>query len=996
MENKLIKLRELVERFENNLSDYKSPKYDEENTKIDYIDRFFELLDWDVYNKQGYSEDFRDVVREDKVYYKGQVISPDYGFKIGKERQFFVEAKKPSVNIFEGISEAYQIRRYAYSVNIPISILTDFEEFAVYDTREKPNPTDKAGTSRIFYCTYKEYEKYWNFIYDTFAKPSVLKGNLKKYIDDNQQKKGTMPIDKAMLNMIDGWREDLAKNIALRNKSLDIFQMNEAVQKIIDRIVFLRIAEDRRTEMERSLEILSEKPDIFFNLVKYFSSANKKYNSELFKEIDWINSLAIDDKIFKKIIKDIYYPSPYEFSVLPIEILGQIYEQFLGKTIRLTTNHQAKIEEKPEVRKAGGVYYTPQYIVDFIIENTLGELIKNKEPKEIENITILDPACGSGSFLVRAFDYLLNYHLNFYSNEENRAKAIKDGKIFQDSLDSYKLTIREKKRILLSNIYGVDIDFQAVEVTKLSLLLKLMEGEIVESRNELFLKSQTEALLPDLSSNIKCGNSLVGSDFYDDKDLSLFDMTEIRQINSFDWEKEFPHIFKGKVDYFDKEYFEKKLKQGLKKAKQAFEYSEEAYKDTSEAYEYAKKFNLVEEPEMTYVSKGGFDVVIGNPPYVSVKVIPEKMKKYFINNYKAANGQFDLYQLFLEKATQLLSGHGTCGMITSNTYLNNKDAYKLREYLLQNTNISHIINFGEGVFSQAKLDVAIIIFDNFSRNLQIKITKNEKEFLKHKFSFVDKNVFVNTNDLNFNINLSNRELQIINKMYQKSTLIRDILNLPRGIEIGSNSNLIERTPKKNYDKLLVGKSIKRYQINFDNLYIKFDQNDKSKFKDLSIYKQDKILIQRIRNLTLKRRIIATIDKEGYLCTNTLRIGLKRMNYINLEIILGILNSKLINWLFLKKFFNKDIYAYQLEQIPIPNKIVDKVFEKSTDFSKLVSLVTQMLELNANIISEKIISETDKKFIKQKIELLDKQIDNFVYKIYDLTDDEIKIIEEEYL
>lgn len=257
-------------------------------------------------------------------------------------------------------------------------------------------------------------------------------------------------------------------------------------------------------------------------------------------------SLKIDDKVLKDIIKGLYPPeSPYEFSVFPAEILGQVYEQFLGKVIRLTAGHQAKVEEKPEVKKAGGVYYTPAYIVDYIVQHTVGKLCEGpsassgqgKTPKQIEKLRILDPACGSGSFLIGAYTYLLNYHRDWY---------IKDGpdkhrkELFQTVGGEWRLTTQEKKRILLNNIYGVDIDSQAVEVTKLSLLLKVLEGESDETlkRQLSFVK---ERALPDLGRNIKCGNSLIGTDYFEGQLLP--DEEAMRRINPFDWQAEFPNIF---------------------------------------------------------------------------------------------------------------------------------------------------------------------------------------------------------------------------------------------------------------------------------------------------------------------------------------------------------------------------------------------------------------------------------------------------------------------
>ncbi|MEA1987326.1 MAG: N-6 DNA methylase, partial [Candidatus Marinimicrobia bacterium] len=468
MKNKLQELQNLVEQFHSNIIQYKNSKYDEANTRVDFIDKFFELLDWDVRNVEGFSEDYRDVVREDKVIIQGKPKAPDYSFRIGKERKFFVEAKKPSVNIKQDSAPAYQVRRYGYTAKVPLSILTDFEEFAIYDTRIKPNQNDKASVARIFYCTYDEYEKNFEFIYNTFAKNSILKGSFDKYVIQNKNKKGTSEVDDEFLKLIENWRNNLAKNIALRNKNLSIYNLNTAIQKIIDRIIFLRIAEDRNMETYGTVQNILKDEKIYKNLVQIFIKADKKYNSGLFKQTDWLNELQIDDKILKKIIQEIYYPkSPYELSIMPIETLGNIYEQFLGKIIRLTPSHQAKVEEKPEVKKAGGVYYTPQYIVEYIVKNTVGEKIKNKSPNEIDKIKNLDPACGSGSFLVGTYQFLLDNRLKYYTKKSNIKSAMKDAKIYQVDEETFRLSIKEKKSILLNNIFGVDIDKQAVEVTKL-------------------------------------------------------------------------------------------------------------------------------------------------------------------------------------------------------------------------------------------------------------------------------------------------------------------------------------------------------------------------------------------------------------------------------------------------------------------------------------------------------------------------------------------------
>src|SRR3990167_7262490 len=378
-------LHELVERFNTNREAYRSGQYNESQLRQEFIDPFFQLLGWDVNNKNGYAEAYKDVIHEDSIKIGGLTKAPDYCFRIGGVRKFFVETKKPSVNLKDDIAPAFQLRRYAWSAKLPLSILTDFEEFAVYDCRARPSPSDKASAGRIHYLTYKEYAVRWDEIASVFSKNAVLKGSFDKYAV-SERKRGTTTVDAEFLAEIEKWREDLAKNLAVRNTALDVHELNFDVQRTIDRLIFLRICEDRGIEPYSQLQALLNGEHIYDRLRHLYEQADDRYNSGLFhfrseKERaetpdELTPKLKIDDKVLKDIIHGLYYPeSPYEFSVMPAEILGQVYEQFLGKVIRLTSGHQAKVEEKPEVKKAGGVYYTPAYIVAYIVRNTVGKIV---------------------------------------------------------------------------------------------------------------------------------------------------------------------------------------------------------------------------------------------------------------------------------------------------------------------------------------------------------------------------------------------------------------------------------------------------------------------------------------------------------------------------------------------------------------------------------------------------------------------------------------------
>jgi hypothetical protein len=267
----------------------------------------------------------------------------------------------------------------------------------------------------------------------------------------------------------------LARNIALRNLKLSLDDLNDMVQRLIDRLVFLRIAEDRGIEPQEQLKRLTDDDNIYAGLVQQFYAADRKYNSGLFdftKNGDNLSPrLKVDDQVLRQIILDLYYPrSPYQFDRIPVEILGNVYEQFLGKVIKLTDAHHAKVEEKPEVKKAGGVYYTPAYIVDYIVKQTVGAALEGKSPKQLEKFRVLDMACGSGSFLLGAYQFLLDYYLQWYVEHEDlsggakSAAAKRKAVLHQTVQGEWRLTIAEKKRILTEHIFGVDIDRQAVEV----------------------------------------------------------------------------------------------------------------------------------------------------------------------------------------------------------------------------------------------------------------------------------------------------------------------------------------------------------------------------------------------------------------------------------------------------------------------------------------------------------------------------------------------------
>lgn len=665
-------IHELVERFERNRSQYRTPTYNETQVRREFLDPFFEALGWDVNNRQGYAEAYKDVVHEDAIRIAGKHKAPDYSFRVGGTRKFFVEAKKPSVDLARDPQPALQVRRYAWSAKLPLSILTDFEELAVYDCRIPPEAGDRASTARTMLIPFQEYPARWGDIYGRFSRDAVLKGSFDQYTDSAARKRGTDHVDAVFLRDLRSWREILAHNIALRNPGITVRELNFAVQQILDRIVFLRIAEDRQIEDYGKLRRAASGKDSYRQIVQLFRKAEDKYNSGLFhfkqekgrtSQVDEITlGLKVDDRVLRDIVKHLYYPdSPYEFSVVSADILGQVYEQFLGQVIRLTPGGRAEVEDKPAVRKAGGVFYTPTFIVAYIVLRTVGRLLEGKTPKQVSSLRFVDPACGSGSFLIAVYEYLLNWHLAFYISDspEKHARG-RPPRVYQASGGEWRLTTDEKRRILLNNVFGVDIDPQAVEVTKLSLVLKVLEGETEESLGSQLALFQ-ERVLPDLGNNIKCGNSLIDPrDFYAGHQPALLEEETLYRVNPFDWKAEFPQVFSG----YDP----------------------------------------------------GFDVVLGNPPYIRIQTMTEwaplEVEFYKRRYATASKGNYDIYVVFVERGLELLNSHGVLGYILPHKFFNAQYGESLRRIIAEGKHLSEVVYFGhQQVFAQATTYTALLFLD---------------------------------------------------------------------------------------------------------------------------------------------------------------------------------------------------------------------------------------------------------------------------------------------
>ncbi|NTW33859.1 MAG: N-6 DNA methylase, partial [Bacteroidetes bacterium] len=698
----------------------------------------------------------------------------------------------------------------------------------------------------------------------------------------------------------------------------------------------------------------------------------------------------IDNKVIKTIINELYYPeSPYEFSVLSVEILGSAYEQFLGKVIRITPSHHAKIEDKPEVRKAGGVYYTPQYIVEYIVKNTVGKLIDGKKPKEISKIKIVDPACGSGSFLIGAYQYLLDFHKNYYSNNGKLSKGKKTDLL----TPAGHLTTAEKKRILLNNIFGVDIDVNAVEVTKLSLLLKCMEGETSASI-AYQLSMFHERVLPTLENNIKCGNSLVDEDFYANDFYELE-----KKIKPFNWRKAFPEVFNIR-----KLQPNQALKAQFQKVKNLSEETDELIN---------KLANKVEEPALEYGETIGFDVIIGNPPWVDLKGHPPELIKYYFDKYKTTENRINLYAIFIERGLQLLNSNGKFGFIIPNSILYQSSYEKLRKLIIENWKIEKIVRLPDNTFQGVKAETVIITIGNETKKAECiiydrkdiitEITLNNakeinylyiKNCLKNEFTSLD----IFTND----------EIKILLKKIETNKMeLRNLCDFTLGLTPydkykGHTAKQItervfhSKTKKdKTFMPVLEGSDVTRY-------FVKWGEKEYISYGDWlgaprqkRFFKEERILVRQIVSGNPLRIYAGYSAEELYNTQSIFNIVLKKDSVINIKYLLAILNSNLINfyhgnkYLDLSKNLFQKILIQNCKKFPI--KIIDEKKNKEVqNKNEIINFVDQLLKLNEEKVATKL--QTKISQIESQISYCEDKINEIVYELYDLTPEEIKIVE----
>ena len=990
--------RKVLNKWINNLENGVLDKSKEEEFQGEFLYDIFTTVLRAVNKSDGKNE--WNLERETKTKLDGQKADGVLGFFDAdgkKDVRAVIELKGAKVSLDvrqkrtgDTRTPGEQAFNYApkYGKNCQWVIVSNYKEIRLYRSN------DMTEYQVFFLEKLKDDLEFKKFIYilSFYALVGTEKKKAKTIELSEEYQKNQSEIEKKFYNEYKTIRLHIFENMRKNNPTVNENTIIEKVQKLLDRFLFICFCEDKGLLPNNIFHKTLEKGknfgdvfEVFKMLCNWINLGNPRenishFNGGLFKNDDILESLYVDNEVFEEMQKI----SEYDFdSELNENILGHIFEQSISdiEDLKKELNGE-EFDKKKGKRKKDGIFYTPKYITKYIVENSIKnwlddkrkELGEDKLPElseadfeikysskksderiysknykkhiefwtkykeAVKNIKIVDPACGSGAFLITAFEYLLNYN-NYLNDKIFDLTGVKD--LFSDTT----------KEILQNNIFGVDLNKESVEITKLSLWLKTAD------------KNKT---LATLENNIKCGNSLI-------------DDAEIVGEMAFDWEKEFPKVFKN----------------------------------------------------------GGFDVVVGNPPYVLCQPsnTEEKILKFY-NSFEVANYKIDLYHLFFEKGIKILNPKGYLGFITPNTYLTNKYTVNLRKLILEKTSINTIIKYNEIVFAEAGVDVVTILLSNFKiKNNKINILSSKNKTL----TVIDKKeqeIWENDELKVFNLN---KELSI---KLENTILLDKIYSVTFGLQTKDKSKYVSEIKSPEWEECYTGKNISRYFLSKANLYF---LNNPSEVKaggswNMKLHKSKKIVVRQVGN---PEPVFAYDDKK-IPSLNTM------YNIVNIDknfddfYILSILNSKLMKKYWLSKYNdNKDLFpkikGYQLKELPIKKisleaqqpfiEKVDKMLflnknlqELSQKFQRLLTrkfelekLTTKLqdwyllefsefvkelkkskikLSLKEEIEWEEIFLEKKEEAekVKNEIEMTDKEIDGMVYELYGLSKEEVKIVE----
>ncbi len=926
------KIKKLVKKYEEAKASGKLKSYSEEETKKGFIEPLFEMLGWDVSNKKEVS--LEESISSQRV---------DYGFYLDERIKFYLEAKKFNVDLYSE-DFANQAIRYSFNKGAVWAVLTNFETLIIFNAQDiERKLTDK----KLLTIHYNEYVDKFDKLC-LLSKEAFEKDLLDKYGEEVGKKTERVPISSLLYKDLQECREILIKDLSQWNKSVSSDDLDEGVQKILDRLLFIRVAEDRGVESATLIPMVREyysrkeqNGTLYEMMVEKFRELDTFYNSNLFSEHPfekWEEFSGATSTVINKLHgKDGYYE--YDFKVMPSDVLGAVYENYLSH--RLSKSKKGTTVSKDAgKRKEQGIYYTPSYIVDYIVKNALSPVLeKCKSVLDVKKIKVLDPACGSGSFLIRAVDMIAEKYKSFGYEDEKLLK----------------------RQIIEENIYGVDLDPQAVEITRLNLLI-----------NALSERTKFSPL-----KNIKNGNSL-----------------------TFDWRGEFPEVFE----------------------------------------------------------QGGFDVIIGNPPYIKEFVSKDAFDE--LHNSPYYQGKMDIWTMFGCIAIDLLKNGGILSFIAPSSWISNNGASIFRNKILKEGELKTFIDFGDyKVFEQAGIQTMIFVFEKRkpSKKYSVNYLKiNDKNITEDKLivDIFGKKIKINIEPeklIGKNITFSTSESDsILNKIIQKGNYYLLDNDLTQGIvpnpDVINSRNInrisandikqfnikindgvfvipkkylnVSDSEKKYIKPIFDTDQIGRYRFDKDNkkelIYIpKKEEISKNSILIEHLNKYRSIMEERRENLSgsiryynlhwprnskyfekgpkiisVRKCKIPTFSYTEDECYVMLTFNIIKTDKINLKYLTAYLNSKPVYfWLKQKGKLQGDMFQIDTEPLQqIPICVGDKNQQK-----QVIILVDKMLELNREL--QKAMENSEKwNLIKFEIEKTDRKIDQEVYKLYGLTEAEIEIVE----
>jgi type I restriction-modification system DNA methylase subunit len=914
-----IEIARLVDQFAG-LSARNRKRYNEAATRQEFILPLFHALGWKTRNA-------REVSPEEKVS-RGFV---DFAFRIGGIPRFFLETKKIPADL-EDPRWARQAINYAWLKGVTWAVLTDFEGLKVFNAEWQETIPARAIFKDLTWEQYLDrFDDLW-----LLSRPAMEEGALDQAAEAVGKKAKRTPVNRLLLADLTQWRRDLFQTLRAYNPTWTIAQIDQAVQRILDRLIFIRAVEDREIEPPRLHPLVREwrdrgrKRDLVAALNALFREFDTAYDTRLFAP-HLCEELESEPTPFEAVIDGLYdVPGGYgfyDFNAIDADVLGAIYEQYLGYVAQ---DPQGKaVVSKREKRKARGIYYTPRFVVRYIVEQTLGRFLGEADYERARQVRVLDMACGSGSFLIEAFDVLDRYLAGMRGQPAASAAG-----------DAHDLARRME--ILTGNLYGVDLDAQAVEIARLNLLLKAVNQR---------------ALLPELA-NVRQGNSLVSGT---PEELGAAFGPDWRDKRPFNWEEEWPQV--------------------------------------------------MERDGPTTGSGQGFDVIMGNPPYVNVYNLPRGDSDYYRHHYESFRNKCDLYGFFLERAIGLLRTGGLLGFITSRTWLSISSFSKLRKLILDKTEVLQLATVPSDTFPDATVETIILILRKVQHPNPESVTSvyhfdgDIGGFVKAnevpRFAFADHPQQI------FNLGWQQEVGLVFKKLKTKAVKLGDITSFSLGIKPGRTAKFVRPRKKTRDDRPIVrGRDIYPYLIVLGQEWIWYVPEEIKKIhgarpRDPAAFdRQEKIVLREIS----RGEIIAAYDQDRLFPLDTVNVVFTDESPYSLKYLLGLLNSTLINWWYGHQFIGLHVKLNQLTLIPIRRINFDDPAEAARH-ERVVALVEEMLRLQKEHAQAEALKEDRRHDLARRIAQLDAEIDALVYELrpkgvpegkagagYGLTEEEIAVVE----